>query len=137
MDSKNELVKNWLIKAQHDLLAAQKLSSDPEIYADIVLYHCQQAGEKAVKGFLILHDQAFPRTHDIRLLLQLAIAIDPSFQQQQEASEILTPYATEFRYPSDVTQPTAQELQEGLEKAEELFNFVTSLMSDSIRRYLL
>jgi HEPN domain-containing protein len=137
MDSKNELVKNWLIKAQHDLLAAQKLSSEPEIYADVVLYHCQQAGEKAVKGFLVLHDQAFPRTHDIRLLLQLAIAIDPNFQQYQEASEILTPYAIEFRYPSDVMQPTAQELQEGLEKAEELFNFVTSLMSNSITRYLL
>jgi HEPN domain-containing protein len=132
MDSKNELVKNWLIKAQHDLLAAQKLSDDPDIYADIVLYHCQQAGEKAVKGFLVLHNQAFPRTHDIRLLLQLAIAINPSFQQHQEASEILTPYAIEFRYPSDAMRPTAQELQEGLEKAEELFNFVTSLMPDSI-----
>jgi hypothetical protein len=34
MDSKSELVKNWLIKSQHDLLAAQKLSGEPELYAD-------------------------------------------------------------------------------------------------------
>jgi HEPN domain-containing protein len=136
MDSKDELVKNWLIKSQHDLLAAQKLSGEPEIYADVAIYHCQQSAEKALKGFLIWHDQTFPRTHDVRLLLQLAMAINPVLQQQQDASEILTPYATEFRYPSDVMQPTAAELQEALEKAAGLFGLVTSLLSDEIRSYL-
>jgi HEPN domain-containing protein len=67
MDNKDELVQNWLIKTQHDLLAAKKLSAEPEIYGDIAIYHCQQSAEKAVKGFLILHNQEFPRTHDIRL----------------------------------------------------------------------
>ena len=43
MDRKDELVKNWIIKAQHDLLAAQKLSSDSDIYSDIAIYHCQPA----------------------------------------------------------------------------------------------
>ena len=52
MDNKDELVQNWLVKAQHDLLAAKKLSIEPEIYADIAIYHCQQSAEKAVKGFL-------------------------------------------------------------------------------------
>jgi HEPN domain-containing protein len=136
MDSKNELVKNWLIKAQHDLLAALKLSSDPEIYADIAIYHCQQSAEKAIKGYLILQDQPFPRTHDVRLLLQLAIAVEPSLQAYQEASEILTPYATEFRYPSDVMQPTQEELTEALEKAEEIFKFVVDLLPDEIKRDL-
>jgi HEPN domain-containing protein len=133
MDSKNELVKNWLIKSQHDLLAALKLSSDPEIYADIAIYHCQQSAEKAIKGYLILRDQPFPRTHDVRLLLQLAIAVEPSLQVHQEASEILTPYATEFRYPSDVMQPTEEELTEALEKAEEIFKFVVDLLPGEIK----
>jgi HEPN domain-containing protein len=137
MNSKEELVKNWFIKAQHDLLAAQKLSSDAEIYGDIAIYHCQQSAEKAIKGFLILHDQTFPRTHDVRLLLQLAIAINPNLQQHQEASELLTPYATEFRYPSDVMEPTDAELQEALNKATELFNFVISLLPDEIRSFLI
>jgi HEPN domain-containing protein len=56
MDSKSELVKNWFIKAKHDLLAAQKLSDDPAVYADVAIYHCQQSAEKAIKGFLILQD---------------------------------------------------------------------------------
>ncbi|TYQ24490.1 HEPN domain-containing protein [Pseudanabaena sp. UWO311] len=133
MDSKDELVQNWLIKAQHDLLAAKKLSIEPEIYGDIAIYHCQQSAEKAVKGFLILHDQEFPRTHDIRLLIQLAIRINSSFEHYQETSEILTPYATEFRYPSDVMQPNPEELEDALIKAEELFDFVNSLLPDKIK----
>jgi HEPN domain-containing protein len=133
MDSKAELVRNWFIKAQHDLLAAKKLSSDADIYPDIAIYHCQQCGEKSLKGFLVLHDQAFPRTHDLRLLLQLAIAINPNFQHYQDASELLTPYATEFRYPSDVMQPTEEELQEAIQTADRLFHYITSLLSDEIK----
>jgi HEPN domain-containing protein len=137
MDDLNELVKNWIVKAQHDLLAAQKLSSDSEVYSDIAIYHCQQSSEKAIKGFLILHDRAFPRTHDLRLLIQLAIVINPSFQYYQEAAELLTPYATAFRYPSDVMQPTTEELQDAIEKSSEIFNFITSLLSDEIRSFLI
>jgi len=137
MDSKDELVKNWIIKAQRDLLAAHKLSSDSDIYSDITIYHCQQCAEKALKGFLVLQGQSFPRTHDLRLLLQLAIAINPDFQRHQETSELLTPYATEFRYPSDVMQPTEEELKEAIEKAEEIFNSITSLLSQQIRSFLI
>jgi HEPN domain-containing protein len=129
MDAQNELARNWLIKAEHDILAAQKLSDQPEIYGDVAIYHCQQAAEKAVKGFLVLHSQAFPKTHDVRLLVQLAIAVNPKFEKYQEASEILTPYATEFRYPSDIMQPTQEELEDALDKAKDIFDFVISLIS--------
>ena len=132
MDDKERLVRNWLIKAQHDLLASKKLSNDNN-YKDVAIYHCQQAGEKSVKGFLVLHDKEFPKTHDIRLLVQLAIKINPDFKQYQESADILTPYATAFRYPGDVLEPTPEELNEAIKKAEEIFNFVLLLLSDEIR----
>jgi HEPN domain-containing protein len=86
---------------------------------------------------LILHDQAFPRTHDLRLLIQLTIVINPSFGHYQEAAELLTPYATAFRYPSDVMQLTTEELQEAIKKASEIFNFIKTLLSDEIRSFLI
>jgi HEPN domain-containing protein len=52
MNAKLELVRNWLIKAQHDLAAARKLALSPDPYLDVAVYHCQQAAEKAIKGFL-------------------------------------------------------------------------------------
>ena len=93
MDSKEELVKNWLIQVQHDWIAAKKLSIDADLSSDIAICHCQECREKALKGFLILRDQTFPRMHDFRLLLQLAIALEFNFQQYQATSERLTPNA--------------------------------------------
>jgi hypothetical protein len=37
MNAKQELVRNWLIKAQHDLASARKLSTDPDPYLDVAI----------------------------------------------------------------------------------------------------
>ncbi len=52
-NSKDELVKSWLTKANHDLGSARQLSHGPDPYFDTAIYHCQQAAEKALKGFLV------------------------------------------------------------------------------------
>ncbi|MEK7329019.1 MAG: HEPN domain-containing protein, partial [Chloroflexota bacterium] len=62
-EAKQQLVQNWLIKAQHDLATARKLSDGPDPYLDTAIYHCQQAAEKAVKGFLVFRDQRFEKVH--------------------------------------------------------------------------
>jgi HEPN domain-containing protein len=56
-EAKRELVQSWLTKAQHDLAAARKLSDEPDSYLDTAIYHCQQAAEKVIKGFLVFHDR--------------------------------------------------------------------------------
>ena len=50
-------MQSWLVKALHDLATARKAASPPDPYLDTAIYHCQQAGEKTVKGFLAFHDQ--------------------------------------------------------------------------------
>jgi hypothetical protein len=45
--------------------------------------------------------------------------------------------ATAFHYPSDVLQPTTEELQEAIEKVSDIFNFITSLLSNEIRSFLI
>ena len=45
----------WLIKAVTDLRAAElDLGASPPLLEDVV-FHCQQAAEKALKGFLGWH----------------------------------------------------------------------------------
>ncbi len=39
---------------------------------------------------------------------------------------------TEFRYPGDILEPTLEEVQNALKKAEEVFNFVSSIISSEI-----
>jgi HEPN domain-containing protein len=50
--TKEELVKSWFIKAYRDLLSAHELASAEMPLLDTAAYHCQQAAEKVIKGFL-------------------------------------------------------------------------------------
>jgi len=65
-------VRLWIEKAEHDLLAAKHsmLLADRGL-TDIVCFHCRQCAEKYIKGLLLLLGVRFPKTHDLRLLLDL------------------------------------------------------------------
>jgi HEPN domain-containing protein len=121
---REELVQGWLIKALRDLATARKAAAGPDPYLDTAIYHCQQAAEKAVKGFLAFHDEPPPRTHDIELLLSLAIPLEAGFAAWLDAAERLTRYATQFRYPGDVMEPTQDQFDQALTDAEGLYRFV-------------
>jgi len=110
------------------LATARKVATDPDPYLDTAIYHCQQAAEKAIKGFLVFHDQEFEKTHDLRLLITLALPLEPKFSSFKEAAAQLTPYAAQFRYPGDVIEPNREEFEEALEAAQGLYNFVLSIL---------
>jgi HEPN domain-containing protein len=75
-DAKQQVVQAWLTKAAHDLGAAGKLAEDGDLFLDVAIYHCQQAAEKAVKAFLIFHDQRIPRNHDVQFLVAVASSLN-------------------------------------------------------------
>lgn len=125
-------MQSWLVKALHDLATARKAASAPDPYLDTAIYHCQQAAEKAVKGFLAFHDQPLVRTHDIELLLSLADPFETGFTAWVEAAERLTRYATRYRYPGDVMEPDQQEFDQALNDAEGLFQFVLSVLPAAV-----
>lgn len=58
-EAKRQLVLSWLTKAQHDLAAAEVLSQSVLSLLDTAIYHCQQAAEKSLKGYLVFCDQEF------------------------------------------------------------------------------
>ena len=125
---REELVQSWLVKALHDLATARKAAAEPDPYLDTAIYHCQQAGEKAVKGFLAFHDQPPVRTHDIELLLSMAEPFETGFAVWFEAGERLTRYATQYRYPGDAMEPEQDEFVQAMADADGLFEFVLSVL---------
>ena len=57
--------KAWLRKAAYDLRAAShSLTASPPLLGDVV-FHCQQAAEKALKGFLMWNNIPFRKTHSL------------------------------------------------------------------------
>lgn len=121
-DTKEQLVKNWLIKAYRDLLSARELANGTDPLLDTAAYHA----EKAVKGYLLYHDTRFEKSHDVELLVSQAACIDPDFETCIEAARLLTPLAVEYRYPGDYLEPELHEYQEASEAAHTLYAFVLS-----------
>jgi HEPN domain-containing protein len=128
MDAKRSLVRNWLQKARRDLLSAKRLASGKDPYLDTAIYHCQQTAEKAIKGWLVYHDQSFEKTHDLRLLVTLASEIEPKFTEWFDVAEEVSPYATAYRYPGEILEPTESEFKQAFTAANRLYGFVCSLL---------
>lgn len=72
--------KSWFAKAASDLRAAShELTAVPPLTDDIV-FHAQQAAEKAMKGYLSWHDQPFRKTHDLAEIGRQCAAMDVSLE---------------------------------------------------------
>ena len=132
IEGKRILVQAWLTRSLHDLRSAQRLANDDEPILDTAVYHCQQAAEKAVKAFLVYHDTRFEKTHDIEPLVDAASSIEPSFSDWIASAQLLTPYATAFRYPGAFLEPAESEFESAFCTARDLYAFVLSLLPEDV-----
>ena len=129
-EATQELVRDWLTRASHDLRSSRVLAALEEPLLDTAIYHCQQAAEKSVKAWLQANDAPFPKTHDIEDLVERAAGINADFGKLAQAAAVLTPYASAFRYPGgfDEPMPTREEFDQALEYAQTIYDFVLSLL---------
>jgi len=97
------------------------------------LFHCQQAAEKSMKGFLTSHDSIFRRTHDLDELARACESIDPSLAEVLGPARDLTVFAWEFRYPGDFAEPQQEEAKEYLELAKSVFRLIVDRLPGDVR----
>lgn len=70
-----------LIKLRKDMRSAEHgLTASPPLLED-VLFHCQQAVEKVLKGCLTWHDIPFRKTHSLEEIGQQCVTIDPTMRE--------------------------------------------------------
>lgn len=93
-------VNQWVLKAENDLRNAEHtLTLEDDCPFDTVCFHAQQSAEKYLKALLLFSGIDFPRTHDLRLLIQLLPA--GVFSLKMEDVLVLNRYSVETRYPGD------------------------------------
>lgn len=117
--------KGWISKAWSDLHLAEKGIKDDDLTLDTAIYHTQQCAEKALKGFLSYHENPLSKTHDLVKLLEVCCGIDPEFSNLNLDAAILSPFATEFRYPVD--EETSVErgvVLDAIRRAQKILSFV-------------
>ena len=95
----SEDVKEWLLIADEDLYSAKILNEAVRKPLEIICYHCAQAVEKYMKGFLIYHDVIPQKTHNLILLNTLCSEFDDTFASLQSSCIFLNVFANDIRYP--------------------------------------
>ena len=117
-------VRGWLSRAANDLRAAHiDLDAEPPLIED-TLFHCQQAAEKTLKGYLTSHDKPFKKTHDLDELSRVCLEVDATLQDIVLPAIPLTVFAWEFRYPGDTLVPSMMEARDSVSIAESLYRAV-------------
>lgn len=121
-----EIVTAWIAKSRSDQASASLRILGREPHLDTGSYHCQQAAEKALKGWLTAHQVEFRKTHDLGELLHQCIELHDGFDSLQGAVSFLVPFATQFRYPGDIFEPPPEEALEALDHASKVIDAVVA-----------
>lgn len=123
--------KDWLRHALSDLELAH-IAPNEKILLEDLCFHAQQATEKALKAVLIANGIPFPKTHNIRTLLELLPQnVTPS--QEIQGASILTDYAVISRYPGNVEPVTEDEHQEAFRLAKAVFKWAEGIIKGGER----
>lgn len=113
--------KGWLKKAAIDIRSAEHaLTAIPPILSDVV-YHSQQATEKALKAFLVWNNIPFRKTHSIEEIGEQCLDVDSTLKPLIDQGVPLTQYAWEFRYPGDIEEPAQEESESALQVAKTIY----------------
>lgn len=122
-----DLTKEWIKKSEGDVGTAVRESSVKEgANWDAVCFHAQQAVEKYLKGILQEIEKPFSKTHDLSVLLKLALSEFPELSVLADDLEWLSAFAIEFRYPGE------EALEEDAKHALAIMERALSLLKQKI-----
>lgn len=90
----------WVQKAEGDYdVVSLLLRSRKRSRYDAICFHSQQRSEKYLKARLIEASIQFPKTHDLLLLLNLTLPVEPLWAIHGVGLQRLTTWAAQVRYP--------------------------------------
>ena len=121
--------EDWLRYAKSDLELA-RIEKPEGVLLENLCFHAQQAAEKTLKAVLIFLEIDFPRTHNIRTLLDL-LPEDVDVPQEVEESAILTDYAVESRYPMNSEPVDDEEYRQVIGLAETVVGWAEKLICEN------
>ena len=128
MNGKIETVKAWIEKGDHDLGTAQITYLHIPKYRDTIAFHCQQAGEKYLKSYLIFLEIPFKRTHDLIFIIGLISQKNNVTKETYDKAAELKNFAVEIRYPDTIIDLSEQDIQKAILLAKEFREYVLSRM---------
>ena len=103
---------------QSDQRAARLcLDADPPL-RDVATFHCQQAAEKLLKGFLVHAGVHVRKTHDLEVLGEAVLGHFPSVEALLNPMREWNARSVAYRYPGEAgrePEPSVEELSRALD----------------------
>ena len=128
---RREIVAQWLARADEDLSVARHLLAERLSNYGAIGFHAQQAAEKFLKAFLVVHQVEFPKTHDIGRLLDLVASVDVALAHVLSPAVQLTDYGVDVRYPGDLPQLEADDVARAVDCAVQVRDAITLRLGHS------
>lgn len=120
----------WLDKALCDLQAARILLTWGGDFSNVA-FHCQQAIEKALKGYLLFRTGRHYDGHNLTYLCRQAVQCDDKFTEWLDESAALNNLYIETRYPTDLPpELTERMVRSYLRMAEDMFAAIRKELYD-------
>ncbi len=97
-----QITVEWIAKAEDDFATAQRESrvrKNPNY--DGICYHYQQCAEKYLKARLSEAEISFGKIHDLVILLEQVLKIEPNWETFRKDLAFLSDFAVSFRYPGE------------------------------------
>jgi HEPN domain-containing protein len=127
-----QVVIEWLKKADEDFEFAVSIIEDSTYYAQIC-FHFHQAAEKYFKSFIIAWDLEFKKIHDLPVLLKLCIDKEPSLKAVMDDCKFLNRFYIDTRYP--VHWPTQYTKEEAL-KAKTATKNIRTIVKKNLKSHI-
>ena len=94
------LTQEWISKAEADFRSARReYRARKEPNYDLACFLAQQVAEKYLKARLQEAGVPFAKTHNLAVLLDLLLPVEPLWEGLRPMLKALTGYAVEVRYP--------------------------------------
>ena len=108
------------------------VSLEHDVPLDTVCFHIQQTAEKLLKALLAFRGVDYPLTHDLKDLLELAVAVSPVLGEFATSLPDYTVYAVALRYDATF-YPTREETLAAFENVKRLREVIHSLLPPQAR----
>ena len=127
----NEDVKEWFQLADDDLYSAKILNEAIRKPYEIICYHCAQAIEKYLKGYLTYEDIVLKKTHDLVFLNNVCVEKNNEFQTIKILCDFLNRFADDICYPHkyEVTETDVSFSIQAVEKVQSM-NVLTNIRNE-------
>ena len=115
---------DWYVKSRADLSAAQILFDNGGDLS-LVAFHCQQAIEKSLKGYILENTEKLLEGHSLIFLIRRASAFDVDIRQFLRECAFVNQFYIEARYPSDLPDEVdGEEAKACLDTAAKLLEYI-------------